>query len=138
EPDANLQTPFPNLQEPFAGLDAALAGRQTPDPNLRYPRPGRLHLLAQYVSSQVRLYVLRFGIMVTYGELCHQPFPLLPEAINILDASFSEISNQQPTIAALEHRSAISLAIHFKRIFQIGDRRLLIADFGNQSSRRRG
>jgi hypothetical protein len=57
--------------------------------------------------------------------------PLLTKGINVLDASFSEISNPQPPIADLEHRSAISLAIHCKRMFQIGDRRLLIADFGN-------
>jgi hypothetical protein len=44
-----------------------------------------------------------------------------------------KISNRQPPIANLEHRSAISLAIHCKRMFQIGDRRLLIANVGKRA-----
>ena len=55
-------------------------------------------------------------------------FPLPSEEASLVP----KISNQQPPIADLEHRSAISLAIHCKRIFQIGDRRLLIGDLGNQ------
>jgi hypothetical protein len=47
-------------------------------------------------------------------------------------AGFSQRSGLP--IADLEHRFAISLAIHCKRIFQIGDRRLLIGDFRNEDA----
>jgi hypothetical protein len=55
--------------------------------------------------------------------------PLLIQAINILDES-SSISNQQPPIADLEHPYAFSPIdiAECRRMFQIGDRQLLIAD----------
>jgi len=48
--------------------------------------------------------------------------------MDMLYAVRPEIANQQHPIADLEHPFATSIAIHCRRMLQIGDRRLLNAD----------